>query len=259
MEHLQDFYKFTMNSFLIDINCDVGEGMGNESLLFPYISSCNIACGGHAGDHNSMETTARLALEQGVHIGAHPSYPDRENFGRRSMKISESELQISIENQIESLLIILKSLQTPLHHIKAHGALYNNLAKGGRLAEIYLEVLIPHRTTALLFAPCGSYFADLAASKGFKVWKEAFADRAYETDGSLVSRTKPGSVHTEPKEVFNQLRVMVLEKRVPCADSSYFSLDADTFCLHGDTPNAVEILAYITKALPGESIRIKKK
>lgn len=242
----------------IDLNCDVGEGVGNEASLFPYISSCNIACGGHAGDADTMRQTAGLARKHGVKVGAHPSYPDREHFGRIRMDIEAKALQGHLETQISDLKGILAPLAIPLHHIKAHGALYNDLAPGGSLALLYLEVLERFGKEFLIYAPCGSPFADLAREHGFKVWEEAFADRAYEADGSLVSRKEPGALLTSPGEVSQQVLEMVLSGRVRCVDGSYFSLAADTYCLHGDTPNAVEILTYLTKSLSGESICIQK-
>ncbi len=248
----------SLETQFIDLNCDVGEGIGNEAFLFPHISSCNIACGGHAGDAASMLQTARLAQKHQVHIGAHPSYPDREGFGRKTLEMNGEEFRESIGRQIDALLGQLAILKAPLHHIKAHGALYNDLAAGGTLALDYLQVLEPFRKQALVFAPCGSRFAGLSREHGFKVWEEAFADRAYAPDGSLVSRKNQGAVLTDPKDVSRQVKEMVHDNRVRCNDGSYFPLRADTFCLHGDTPNAVEILKYLTKSLSRESIRIRK-
>jgi UPF0271 protein len=242
----------------IDLNCDVGEGIGNEASLFPYISSCNIACGGHAGDADSMFETVELARKHRVKVGAHPSYPDRENFGRMPMEMDTGVLQQHLRGQIGALTRILEALNIPLHHVKAHGALYNDLAKGGRLAMDYLEVLESFGKAFLVYAPCGSRFAELVRKVGFQVWEEAFADRAYEADGSLVSRKRPGAVLKSPQEVSHQVRKMVLSGRVRCADGSYFPLKPKTYCLHGDTPNAVEILMFLTKSLSEESICIQK-
>lgn len=174
------------------------------------------------------------------------------------MALSEAELQASIEKQIRSLGLVLGPLKIPLHHIKAHGALYNDLAAGGALALQYLEVLEPYASNALVYAPCGSAFARLARDRGFGVWEEAFADRAYQPDGSLVSRKTPGAVLTSPQEVSLQVREMVLSGRVRCIDGSYFYLNANTFCLHGDTPNAGEILKVLIKSLSGDSIHVQK-
>ena len=161
-------------------------------------------------------------------------------------------------SQILSLKTLLDDMNSPMHHIKAHGALYNDLAKGGTLAEYYLETIAPYRDSALVYVPCGSVFARMARALGFKVWEEAFMDRAYEPDGSLVSRKLPGSLLTTAEEVGAQLQEMVLHHRVKCRDGSYFSLEAQTYCLHGDTPNASEILMYLTESLLGELIQIRQ-
>jgi UPF0271 protein len=243
----------------IDLNCDAGEGVGNEPELFPFISSCSIACGGHAGDETSMEATIRLARQHGVKVGAHPAYPDREHFGRITMSIGRKDLQYSLENQLKGFMAVMRALDAPLHHIKAHGALYNDLATGGSLAESYLEVLEPYRQEAVLYVPCGSSFIGMAASRGFTIWEEGFADRAYEPDGSLVSRTRPGAVLTAPQTVFNQLREMVIGRRVKASNGSWISMEPRTYCLHGDTPNAVQILEYLKTALPGALINIQNE
>ena len=242
----------------IDLNCDAGEGVGNEPELFPLISSCSIACGGHAGDADTMRRTISLAMDHGVAVGAHPSYPDRDRFGRVSLKIDPTVLRESLELQLHTFGDILTRLGAPLHHIKAHGALYNDLAPGGSLATLYLEVLEPFREGVLLYAPCGAEFVSLAESRGFAVWEEAFADRAYEPDGSLVARTKPGAVVTAPEAVFEQLKEMVLHGRVRCVDGTFYPLQPRTICIHGDTPNASGILQHLAYALEKESIQIRK-
>lgn len=242
----------------IDLNCDVGEGMGNESLLFPYISSCNIATGGHAGDIDSMREVASLAIKHQVRIGAHPSYPDPQNFGRVSLEMEKRDFQESMAAQLNSLLEVLAPLKVTMNHIKAHGALYNDLAPGGRLALEYLEVLTPFKESQILYAPCGSEFAGMAREQGFHVWEEAFADRAYRADGGLVSRTLSGAVHTDPEVVVEQVLEMSTKNQVRCADGSFFSMKPDTICIHGDNPAALEILKMLTAALPESSIQVKK-
>jgi UPF0271 protein len=242
----------------IDLNCDVGEGIGNEASLFPYISSCNIATGGHAGDAATMKEVASLAARHRVRVGAHPSYPDRENFGRKSLKLEKGEFQQSIALQLDALGQVLASLKMPMHHIKAHGALYNDLAGGGALALDYLEVLASRRAELKLFAPCGSAFSELAASKGFTIWEEAFADRAYRPDGGLVSRKEPGSVYTDPEQVARQVLGMISQGRVRCSDGSYYAMAPRTICLHGDTPKAAELLDHLTASLNEAQIQVVK-
>ncbi|MGB5403754.1 5-oxoprolinase subunit PxpA [Robiginitalea sp.] len=242
----------------IDLNCDVGEGMGNEHLLFPYISSCNIATGGHAGDARSMFEVASLAAEHQIRIGAHPSYPDRGHFGRISRVMEKKEFQASIEAQVDGLLQVLASLNLSMHHIKAHGALYNDLARGGRMALEYLEVLQPFRKLCILYAPCGSEFARVATERGYAIWEEAFADRAYEPDGSLVSRSQSGAVLTDPAAVAQQVLEMVRRNRVECSDGSFYAMTPGTLCVHGDNPKAIAILEYLTKCLSEASIPVLK-
>ncbi|WP_445382086.1 5-oxoprolinase subunit PxpA [Robiginitalea sp. IMCC43444] len=246
-----------MEVYQIDLNCDVGEGMGNEAALFPMISSCNIACGGHAGDVQSMREMVSLGLESGLHLGAHPSYPDKAHFGRRSIRMGDMELRDSIIQQLEALLKVIEQNKGTLHHIKAHGALYNDLASDLNLAETYLNALESFKDFAILYVPCGSPFSRYAVERGYRIWREAFADRAYEADGSLVSRTKPGAVLSDPEAVFHQVVQMVKEKRVRCLGGAFFSVEADTYCLHGDGPNVLEILMYLSKHLPDNSIFLR--
>lgn len=242
----------------IDINCDTGEGVGNEAELLPLVSSCNIACGGHAGNAESMEQVTALAMRHGVRIGAHPSYPDRAHFGRRSLDLPVQELRHSLQAQVAALEAVLEARGGVLHHIKAHGALYNDLAANPQLGDSYLEILQAYRGRVLLFAPCGSFFATQARNRGFGVWEEAFADRAYRADGSLASRQLEGAVLTEPEQVWQQLRKMVLHHRAGTLDGVEIPIKAQTYCLHGDTPSANKILTYLSGKLREESIRLAK-
>lgn len=242
----------------IDINCDTGEGVGNEAELLPLVSSCNIACGGHAGNTESMEQVTALAMRHGVRIGAHPSYPDRAHFGRRSLDLPVEELRHSLRAQVAALEAVLEARGGVLHHIKAHGALYNDLAADVQLGETYLEIFRGYRGRVLLFAPCGSNFAAQARERGFGVWEEAFADRAYRADGSLASRQLEGAVLTEPEQVWQQLRKMVLYHRAGTLDGVEIPVKAQTYCLHGDTPRAYEILMYLSRKLREESIGLAK-
>ncbi len=247
-----------MEKFNIDINCDVGEGIGNEEAILPLISSCNIACGGHAGDKESMTRTVILAKEHKVLVGAHPSYPDTENFGRSTMAIDSDRLSLSIQNQIKGLQSILDHEQVTLHHIKAHGALYNDLAKDESLAENYLSAIKAYKPSVHLYVPPNSVIAELARDRGFSVKFEAFADRNYNEDLSLVSRKLPNAVINEPKAVLNHLARMVKQGMVVTLNGVECAMNADTYCLHGDTPNAFQILMYLSNELPKQQIYIKK-
>ena len=247
-----------MEGIYIDINCDVGEGVGNEADLLPLISSCNIACGGHAGDDRSMAQVVKLAKQYNVHIGAHPSYPDKENFGRFSMDIGSTELVKSIRIQIHALKIILRKEQVSLHHIKPHGALYNDLVKNEALADLFLKAIASDKESVVLYAPPGSVIAKKAIKYDFKVRLEAFADRSYNQDLSLVSRKLPNAVLNDPKIVLDHLVKMVLENKVVTVDGRESHIAAKTYSLHGDTLNALQILTYLSEELPKKQIYIQK-
>ena len=172
------------------INCDVGEGLNNEHLLMPYISSCNIACGGHAGDSTIMNDVVTLAKTHKVEIGAHPSYPDKANFGRVSITIPDEVLIDSIKEQINTLNYILTLHHLQLTHIKAHGALYNDIAKDSKKALVFLKAIEPYKTSCKLYVPYQSIIETEALKQGFDILYEAFADRNYENDLRLVSQNK---------------------------------------------------------------------
>lgn len=246
------------DDLFIDINCDVGEGIGNEVQLMPFMSSCNIACGGHAGDQGSMLEVAKLAKKFSVKVGAHPSYPDPENFGRVSMKIQNSRLVESIQNQMSSFESILKEQDIVLNHIKAHGALYNDIRRDSDLARTFLKSIDGFKDTALLYVPYGSAIEKEAHMRGFSTKREAFADRNYNLDLSLVPRQRVDAVITSPEEVLENLLRMVKEKHILTKEGIKVYIHADTFCIHGDTPSAFEILNYLSTELPKVKIHIKK-
>lgn len=242
----------------IDINCDLGEGMGNESQIMPLISSCNIACGGHAGDNGTMMRVARLAKEHHVLIGAHPSYPDRENFGRISINISEKELKKNILAQIGNLNLALKSLGMRLNHIKPHGALYNDIAKDRKLAAVFLNSIEEYKKDVYLYVPYRSKIEEEALQLGFRVKYEAFADRNYNPDLSLVSRKESAALIQDPKAVLNHILHMVQKGAVLTLSGKAVKLKADTYCIHGDSPATLQILMYLSQHLPKNQILIKK-
>ena len=247
-----------MKEIKIDINCDVGEGLGNETELLPFISSCNIACGGHAGDEASMLQITKLAKKYNVLVGAHPSYPDKDNFGRLSINIEPNMLIESIRSQIKSLLNILNIAKVPMHHIKPHGALYNDVVKSRKLALIFLDAIKEYKNTVVLYAPSKSAVAKEAMMQGFSVVYEAFADRNYNNDLNLVSRKMPNAVLNDPKEVLDILVKMVKEHRLKTIGGRMLDIEASTYCLHGDNPNALQILTYLSKELPKQNILIKR-
>lgn len=247
-----------ISKMFIDINCDVGEGIGNERALFPHISSCNIACGGHAGDINTMSEIVRMAQKFGIKVGAHPSYPDKENFGRKSINIAKRLLISSIQKQIKELESILISSDMQLHHIKAHGALYNDIAGDLELAMIYLESVLAYREQVLLYLPYGSEIEKEARNQGFKISLEAFGDRNYNDDLSLVSRDSDQALIEEPKKVLEHLVSMAIHKEVITLNGVKVPIFADTFCIHGDTSTALQILMYLSDQLPKQHIFLRK-
>ena len=248
-----------MEKVRIDINCDVGEGIGNEAQLFPFISSCNIACGGHAGDETSMASIIKLAQQHQVKIGAHPSYPDRENFGRKSIEMPAAALIGSIREQLDTFLDQLNIAGAELHHIKAHGALYNDLSRNEVLAHDFLEAISPYSRNVRLYVPYGSIISELAAENDIALVFEAFADRNYNTDLSLVSRSDTNALITDPEKVLDHVLHMALKGSVMTLNGETVPIKADTFCLHGDTPAALEILMYLVRELPRHNVSINSE
>ncbi|MEQ6120342.1 5-oxoprolinase subunit PxpA [Reichenbachiella sp. MALMAid0571] len=240
----------------IDINCDMGEGMGNEEAIMPYINSCNIACGGHAGDTAIMKSTVDLTLKYDVKIGAHPSYPDKKNFGRHAMKISSEDLTTTIENQIKALKIIAESSGSKLHHIKPHGALYNEAAKDKSTAEAVLNAINSFDDNLFLYAPYKSIIANLALDRGIKVIFEAFADRAYNDNLQLVNRSIAGSVLENKEDIYEQVCSIITQQRIESITGKQLHLEANTICIHGDNPKAVEIVKFIHQKLNSNSHNI---
>ena len=246
-----------MERITIDINADVGEGVGNEHQLIPLLSSCNISCGAHAGSTTDIETAITLAKQHGVKIGAHPSYPDKENFGRKVLDISDEELWESISSQLYTFTKTLKKLGGDLHHIKAHGALYNVMVKDKHTAQLFLNALANY-TSVPLFVPYNSVIATMAKKQGFTIIYEGFADRNYNTDLSLVSRTNGKALKTDPEHVVQHVVQMATENKVTAVDGQTVRIKAETFCIHGDSPSALEILVYLHQELPKYQLTIAK-
>ncbi|KOY51036.1 5-oxoprolinase subunit PxpA [Polaribacter dokdonensis] len=240
----------------IDINCDVGEGEGNEQFLMPYISSCNIACGGHFGNVNTIDKTIQLAIENQVKIGAHPSFPDKENFGRKLMNISDEELKESINSQLNLCKERMSLVGAKLHHIKPHGALYNAIAVNEKLAVFFANLVKPYLKEAYLYVPYNSVIAKVALKKNITIKYEAFADRNYNDDLTLVSRTKNNALLVDKNEVLNHTLHMIKYQNVKTISDLEIPIKADTFCVHGDTKNAIEIVKFINKQLTEKGFSI---
>lgn len=227
------------------INCDVGEGVNNEAELMPYIQFCNIACGGHAGDEDLMSAVVDLAIKHQVKIGAHPSYPNKENFGRNSMIMEPEKLKNSIQNQINTLINIVEKKGSTLHHIKAHGALYNDIAKTKAIAMHFLDSISRYKNEVKLFVPFNSEIEKCALEAGFSIIYEAFADRNYNDDLSLVSRNQKDAVMTNSDIIINHVYEMLNNNKVTTVTGKKIRIKAATFCVHSDTKNAIEIVKNI--------------
>ena len=225
----------------ININCDVGEGQNNETQLLPYIDACNIACGGHFGNYASMNDVVNIAIQNNVKIGALPPYPDPVNFGRKTLKISESDLINSIQEQIDDLLIVLNEHGAILNHIKPHGALYNDIAKDKNLALTFLKAIDKYENVKL-FVPYNSEIEKEAVKNEKLIIYEAFADRNYHSDLTLVSRIEKNAVLTNVKSIKRHIKSMLLKNEVITITKEKVFIKADTFCVHSDTENAIDIV-----------------
>jgi len=233
----------------IDINCDVGEGIGNEHKLMPFIQTCNIACGGHAGSELLMNEIVTLAMKYKVKIGAHPSYPDFENFGRTSMNLSSKDLALTILNQINTLQRVVVNCGGRLNHIKAHGALYNDLMINEHLATAFLKIIEVYKKDVKLFVPYRSVIARFALRDGFNIVYEAFADRNYNNDLSLVSRNDKNAVITDPKMILEHILEIKNNGSITSISGKHIPILAETFCLHSDTENVVESIKFLNRNL----------
>ena len=243
--------------YTIDINADLGEGAGQDAQLMPYLSSCNIACGIHAGDESTMKETVRLAIAHGVHIGAHPSFPDRANFGRTEMHLPANELTTLIIGQIATLKYLVEKAGGRLHHVKAHGALYNMAAKDIATADAVLDAMTPFDHSLVLYVPYGSVIAQRALERNIAIRYEAFADRNYNEDLTLVSRKSDNAVINDPEAISERVIRMVKEKKVESTSGKWVPIEAATLCVHGDNPNALHILSHLTMKLKESEIIIE--
>ncbi len=245
----------------IDLNCDMGEAFGNypmpnDDILMDYISSSNIACGFHAGDPEVMQHTVNMAVKKGVAIGAHPGLPDLQGFGRRDMKISVNETYQMTLYQIGALFGFVKAAGGKLHHVKAHGALYNMAAKDPALAKAIVEAVHDFDPTLILYALAGSEMVQAAKKTGIVVASEVFADRTYQDDGSLTPRTQSNALITNEQQSTEQVLLMVKHQQVVSVNNKTIDLKAETLCLHGDGAHAVDFAKMINEKLKSEGIAI---
>ncbi|MCR9269328.1 MAG: 5-oxoprolinase subunit PxpA [Hyphomonadaceae bacterium] len=224
----------------IDLNADLGEGGPLDAELMSVVTSCNIACGGHAGDADSMRVAVRLAKTHGVSAGAHPSFPDRENFGRTASDLSGSALIAVLKGQVSDLQRIAGEEGVRLAHLKPHGALYNMAAKDKGLADSVAKVMKMTLPQATLVGPPGSALERAAKEQGLGFAAEGFADRAYENDGALRARGEPGAVIHDPEQQSKQALQIAIERSVTTYQGKTLALPVQTICVHGDTPAAFD-------------------
>jgi UPF0271 protein len=238
----------------IDINCDLGESygqarVGQDELLMPLLSSANIACGFHGGDPATMHRTVRLAQSYGVSIGAHPSYPDLAGFGRRRMDLTPQEVYDCMLYQMGALSGFVRAAGARLHHVKPHGALYNEASRDPEIAAAIVNAIFYFDQHLILFGPAGSALEIAAQQTGIRFFREVFADRTYQADGSLTPRSHSGSLIHEASEAIRQVDDILLRGYVVSLDGKQVPMVGDTICIHGDGPNAIELLSSIHQHL----------
>lgn len=246
----------------VDLNCDMGESfgiyqMGTDSQIMPLVSSANIACGFHAGDPSVMRKTLEAAVAQGVAVGAHPGLPDLVGFGRRNMQVSAQEAYDMVVYQVGALAGFAKAVGVSLHHVKPHGALYNMAAKDKALADAIARAARDIDASLVLYGLAGSQLIQAGKNAGLRVASEVFADRTYQADGSLTSRSQPNALLQSDEEAVQQVLTMVMEKQVKAVTGEWVSLDADTICIHGDGAHALSFATKVRAALLQAGVEIK--
>jgi len=238
----------------IDLNCDMGElpeaiADGTQEALLRSITSANVACGGHAGDERTMHTTIEQAMRAGVAVGAHPGYPDRENFGRLELKMSAEAVANSIYEQVRALAGVAAKCGAKLVHVKPHGALYNQAVKNRELAEAIAQGVAKLSKDLVLMGLAESPMLGVFREAGFAVAAEAFADRRYEPDGTLRSRKFENALIRDPAEAAKQALSIAQRGMVTAHDGTVVKLTAQTICIHGDMPGSVQIAVAVAQAL----------
>jgi len=238
----------------IDINCDMGESVGNRRVgndqeVFPYITSSNIACGFHGGDPLHMHRTIETAIAYQVQIGAHPGFPDLAGFGRRNVELPPDELKAIIKYQLAAICGMAKSLGTSVKYVKPHGALYNQASGDEEISKILITAVREIDPGLLIMGLSGSVFQEICRSENVSFIAEGFADRSYCADGSLCPRALPGAVISDPEKASRQVMSMVLENQVKSIEGEVIPLVVQSICVHGDNPSAVDILKAIDASL----------
>lgn len=241
----------------VDLNCDLAEGMPNDALIMPFISSANIACGYHAGDTQLMEKTVELCLANKVAIGAHPGLNDRPNFGRIDVHLSENELYDLMSDQLYLLQEICHEQGTSLHHVKPHGALYNMAARSRHISYVLAKAVKDFNPGLVFYGLSGSCMIEEAKASGLATASEVFADRTYQEDGSLTPRSSPNALIEDPTRVLQQVIQMIKQRRVTAITKKEISIHAETVCIHGDGAHAVEFSKQMNRMLEQSGIIIK--
>jgi 5-oxoprolinase (ATP-hydrolysing) subunit A len=240
----------------VDLNSDLGEGSGHDDEILGLVSSANIACGFHAGNPASIFHSIRVAKEKGVAVGAHPSLDDRKNFGRAEMHVSAAEVYALIAYQVGAFHALCTAAGVKMNHVKPHGALYNMAVRDRELSDAIAHGVLTVDTHAILFAPAGTELFRTAQELGLPTAAEVFADRNYNSDGSLVSRTKPDALLHDPNEAGERVLRMLREGKICAVDGRDIRVQAETICVHGDTPGAVEFVRTLRAQLENEGIII---
>jgi UPF0271 protein len=240
----------------IDLNADLGEGGDADEALLGLVSSANIACGWHAGGANAMRDCVRLAVQRGVAIGAHPSFQDPANFGRKEMQLPPDDIYAGILYQLGALSAIAQAEGVRVAHLKAHGALYNQAARDPAIAEAIISAVHDFDPSVAVFGLANSRFIAMARDAGLVAIEEGFADRGYRADGSLVPRTEPGALIDDQEQMLDHALSMVRDKRVRAVTGGWVPLDVRTLCLHGDGPHALAFAQKLRETLEANGIGV---
>ena len=239
-----------------DLNADLGEGAGHDDELLEFVTSANIACGFHAGDADTIHGSIEAARDHGVAVGAHPSLFDRENFGRKELPVTPEEVCDAVSYQLGVFRAIAEALGLRPNHVKPHGALYNMAVRDEKIAGAIARAITSTDRTLVLFAPDGSALAGVAEAGGLKIAREVFADRNYLADGTLVPRTRPDALLHDPEEAAARVLRMLGEGKVRSVDGVDVDVRAETICVHGDTPGAIEFARALRSRLESENVKI---
>src|SRR5437763_7003898 len=243
-------------NLIVDLNADLGEGSGHDAELFELISSANVATGFHAGDSDTMHAAVSAAKQHGVAVGAHPSFFDRENFGRKELKVSNEEAFDAVAYQLGIFQAIASALGVRPNHVKPHGALYNMAVRNGNLADAIARAIESVDPKLILFAPDNMELARAGQARGLQVAPEIFADRNYLNDGWLVPRTRPDALLQDPNEDAERVLRMLREGKVRSVEGRDIDVSGETICVHGDTPGAVEFASTLRSSQERECVRI---